>query len=78
MEHLINNFFDEVKARLNNEDDENFALFLADIEGEEHARVEASVLALAAFLVKHDQARELLSLASTIAEKYVEHETEDY
>lgn len=78
MEHLIDNFFDEVKARLNSEDEENFALFLADIEGEEHARVEASVLALAAFLVKYDKARELLSMASTIAEQYAEHETEDY
>lgn len=77
MDHLIDKFFNEVKARLNNEDEENFALFLADIEGEQHARVEASVLALAAFLVKHDQARELFSLASTIAEKYVELELED-
>ncbi|WP_422404536.1 hypothetical protein [Mammaliicoccus sp. JADD-157] len=76
MEHLIDNFFDEVEARLNSEDEENFALFLADVEGEEHARVKASVIALAAFLVKHDQARELLSTASTIAEQYVEHESE--
>lgn len=76
MEHLIDNFFDEVEARLNSEDEENFALFLADVEGEEHTRIKANVIALAAFLVKNEQVRDFISTASTIAEQYVEHESE--
>lgn len=76
MEHLINNFFDEVEARLNSDDEENFALFLADVEGEEHTRIKANIIALAAFLVKNEQVRDFISTASTIAESYVEHESE--
>lgn len=76
MEHLIDNFFDEVEARLNSEDEENFAMFLADVEGEEHTRIKANVIALAAFLVKNEQVRVFISTASTIAEQYVEHESE--
>lgn len=76
MEHLIDNFFDEVEARLNSEDEENFAMFLADVEGEEHTRIKANVIALAAFLVKNEQVRDFISTASTIAEQYVEHESE--
>lgn len=76
MEHLIDNFFDEVEARLNSEDEENFALFLADVEGKEHTRIKAHVIALAAFLVKNEQVRDFISTASTIAEQYVEYESE--
>lgn len=76
MEYLIDNFFDEVETRLNSEDEENFALFIADVEGEEHTRIKANVIALAAFLVKNEQVRDFISTASTIAEQYVEHESE--
>lgn len=76
MEHLIDNFFDEVEARLNSEEEENFALFLADVEGEEHTRIKANVIALAAFLVKNEPVRDFISTASIIAEQYVEHESE--
>ncbi|PTJ54218.1 hypothetical protein [Mammaliicoccus sciuri] len=78
MEHLIDNFFDEVEERLDSEVEENFALFIADVGGAEHVRIKASVIALSAFLVKNDQVRELFRMASTIAEQYVEHELEDF
>lgn len=76
MEHLIDNFFDEVEARLNSEDEENFALFIADVEGEEHTRIKANIFALSAFLVNNEQVRNLLRMATDVAEKYVEHESE--
>lgn len=76
MEHLIDNFFDEVEARLDSEDEENFALFLADVEGEEHTRVKANIFALSAFLVNNEQVRNFLRMATDVAEKYVEHESE--
>ena len=77
MEHLIDKFFDEVEERLDSDDEENFAVFVADVEGKEHTRIKANIFALAAFLVKNDQVRELFSTASTIAEQYIEHESED-